>query len=118
MLGLFKTHARRSALAKFFHKIEGWFASQGIDKSVGRIDIYGKENGRTLYKYFTYVGHIAEITSTPVYLAAKWLYQGKFEGYPGGIYTPERLFDHPEKFISALKEQGIAIYESDISIIE
>ncbi len=115
-LKLLSTHARRVALAKFFHKIEGWFASDGIDKSVGRIDIYGESNGQTHYKYFTYVGHIAEITSLPAYLAAKWLCAGKFDHLPGGVYAPERLLEQPDGFIDELKNLGVGIHESDITV--
>ncbi len=113
-LRLLNSHARRSALARFFHTIEGWFASAGIDKSVGRIDIYGEAEKRIQYKYFTYVGHIAEITSLPAYLAAKWLCAGQFDHLPGGVYAPERLLEQPEAFIKELKNLGIEIYESDV----
>ena len=116
-LGLLKTHARRAVLARFFHKIEGWFASQGIDKSVGRVEIHGRQNGQPCSKYFTYVGHIADITSLPAYLAAKWLLQGEFDSLPGGVYAAERLLENPGKFIEELKNRGIDIYESDLEPI-
>lgn len=112
-LRLLSTHKKRAKLAKFFHKIEGWFQSKGLDKSVGRIDIYGKDGDAALYKYFTYVGHIAEITSKPAYLAAKWLGTGKFDGLPGGVYAPERLLAQPDAFIEGLKDLGVEIFESE-----
>lgn len=113
-LGLFTTHKKRMKLAKTFHKIEGWFQSKGMDKSVGRIDVYGKDEDTTLYKYFTYVGHIAEITSIPLYIAAKWLYSGKFDGIPGGVYSADRLLSAPDEFIRSMKDSGVEIYESEI----
>ncbi len=113
-LGLFKTHKRRTALAKFFYKIEGWFASEGLDKSVGRIDIYGKTKDKDIYKYFTYVGHIAELTSYPAYIAAKWLNQNKFNDIPGGVYSGERLLENPDPFIEDLKSLDMEIFESEI----
>lgn len=112
-LGLFKTHKRRAKLAKMFHRIEGWFGSKGLDKSVGRVDVYGRDGGDTLYKYFTYVGHIAEITSIPAYLAAKWLYTGRFDGMPGGVYSADRLLAEPDGFIQAMKDKGVQIFESE-----
>jgi hypothetical protein len=84
-----------------------------MDKSVGRIDVYGKDGGATLYKYFTYVGHIAEITSIPAYLAAKWLYAGMFDNLPGGVYSADRLLEEPDGFIQAMKDKGVEIFESE-----
>jgi len=117
VLGLIKTHRRRAAMAHFFHKIEGWFASKGIDRSVGRIDIFGKKDGKTLYKYFTYVGHIAEITSIPAYVAAKWLVKGAFDGIPGGVYAAERILEKPDAFIADMRKLGVEIYESEIAAV-
>lgn len=113
VLGLIRTHRRRAAMARFFHKIEGWFASKGIDKSVGRIDVFGRKDGRVLYKYFTYVGHIAEITSIPAYVAARWLAQRRFDGLPGGVYAAERLLEKPDAFIAEMKKLGVEIFESE-----
>ncbi len=112
-LRLLGTHRRRAALARFFHRIEGWFASGGLDKSVGRIDVFGSKNGRETYRYYTYVGHIAEITSFPLYLAGKWLFKKKFSQKPGGVYSAERLLDDPGPFIADLREMGVEIYESE-----
>ncbi len=81
---------------------------------MGRVDIYSETEEGTRYKYFTYVGHIAEITSLPAYLAAKWLCAGKFDHLPGGVYAPERLLEQPDGFIEELKNLGVEIYESDI----
>jgi saccharopine dehydrogenase-like NADP-dependent oxidoreductase len=114
-LKLLSSHKRRARLAKFFHRIEGWFAGKGLDKSVGRIDVYGKDGDSPLYKFFTYVGHIAEITSKPAYLAARWLATGKFDAMPGGVYAAERLLAEPGAFIEGLKALGVEISESEIS---
>ena len=111
-LKLFATHKRRVALARFFHRIEGWFASEGVDKSVGRVDVYGKKDGQPIYQYYTYVGHIAEITSLPAYLAGKWLGAGRFDHLPGGVYAAERLLEEPDDFLRELKNLGVTIHEN------
>lgn len=109
-LGALSTHARRARLARFFHRFESMFSSPGLDKSVGRVDVSGFDAaGREVVKTFTYSGHIAEITSTPAYLAAKWLCAGKFDHKPGGVYAPERLLDTPDPFIEELQSLGIKI---------
>ncbi len=113
-LRLFSTHRKRAALARFFYRIENLFASKGIDRSVGRIDIHGESEGKKYYKYFTYVGHIAEITSLPAYTAARWLCQGRFDSLPGGVYAAERLLEEPSAFIDELKSRGIEIFESEV----
>ena len=101
-LRLLDTHRRRVVLARFFHRIEGWFASAGIDKSVGRVEVYGRGEDAVQVKVFTYVGHIAEITSYPAYLAARWLVDGKLDDKPGGVYAAERLLDDPTAFLAGL----------------
>jgi saccharopine dehydrogenase-like NADP-dependent oxidoreductase len=112
--GWFSTHQRRVRFARFFHRIEHWFTSPGLDKSVGRVEVHGSQEGKPVQKYFTYVGHIAEITSIPAWIAAKWLVQGRFNGMPGGVYAPERLLEDPGPFIAALREMGVEISESAI----
>lgn len=108
--GMFSSHERRRKAASFFHKIEGWFAAGGLDKSVGRIDVYGIQDGRAVYRYYTYIGHIAVITSLPSVQAALWLNEGMFDGKSGGVYSPERLLDDPDPFLSELIERGLEIY--------
>jgi hypothetical protein len=107
-LGMLEKHEQRMRLARFFHKIEGWFAAKGIDKSVGRIDAYSSGGG---YKYYTYVGHIAELTSAPAYLATKWLAAGRLNEKDSGVYSADSLFEDPSPFIDELRAMGIAIGE-------
>lgn len=107
--GAFKTHRRRAALARFFHHVESWFPSGGLDKSVGRVEIIGEKEGREICLSYTYVGHIADITSMPVYLAAKRLCEGAYDDLPGGVYAPERILKHPDDFLEGLKELGVDI---------
>jgi|LSQX01.2.fsa_nt_gb saccharopine dehydrogenase-like NADP-dependent oxidoreductase len=110
-LGLTSTHKKRMALARFFHRIESWFAAGGYDKSVGRVDVYGKDDrGREVHRYYTYVGHIAEITSIPCLAAALWLGRGKWDDKPGGVYAPERIVDEPDQFLEDLRRRGVEIY--------
>jgi saccharopine dehydrogenase-like NADP-dependent oxidoreductase len=108
--GLFKTHDRRRKAANFFHKIEGWFAGGGLDKSVGRVDVYGSNEGRSVYCYYTYIGHIAVLTSVPTVQAAWWLTEDKFKDKPGGVYSAESILDNPDSFLAELIERGLEIY--------
>lgn len=108
--GLFNTHERRRKAANFFHKIEGIFAGGGLDKSVGRVDVYGVHEGKAVYRYYTYIGHIAVLTALPAVQAAQWLVAGKFDKLPGGVYSGERLLEKPDAFLSELIERGLEIY--------
>ena len=113
-LGWFSTHKRRVKFARFFHRIEHWFSSPGVDKSVGRVEVYGSQGGKAVHKDFTYVGHIADITTIPAWIAAKWLVEGKFDNMPGGVYAPERLLENPDPFMAALRGMGVEIVEHEI----
>jgi len=108
--GAFKTHELRKKMANFFSKIDGIFASGGIDKSVGRVDVYGIQEGKAVYRYYTYVGHIAVLTALPAVQGALWLFKNKFNKKSGGVYSAERLLDIPDPFLSELIERGLEIY--------
>ena len=108
--GMFNTHDRRRKAANLFHKIEGWFAGGGLDKSVGRIDVYGIDKGKSVYRYYTYIGHIAMLTSLPTVQAAWWLFDKKFAKAPGGVYSAERLLEKPDAFLTELIARGLEIY--------
>ncbi|MHA1567948.1 MAG: saccharopine dehydrogenase family protein [Alphaproteobacteria bacterium] len=108
--GLFKTHPRRRKAANFFHKIENLFASGGLDKSVGRIDVYGVDEDRAVHRYYTYIGHIAQLTAYPAVQAAWWLQKKKFDNQPGGVYSAERILEEPDEFLAELIGRGLEIY--------
>jgi saccharopine dehydrogenase-like NADP-dependent oxidoreductase len=108
--GLFNTHARRKKAAEFFYKIESIFGAGGLDKSVGRVDIYGLHKGLTAHRTYTYIGHIGLITSIPCTVAALWELSGKFKNVPGGVYSPERLLDDPDPFLSEIMRRGVEIF--------
>ena len=108
--GMFKTHDRRRKAANFFYRIESIFASGGLDKSVGRVDVYGIDEGRAVYRYYTYIGHIAMLTALPAVQAAWWLKQGKFNDKPGGVYSAERVLTDPDEFLTELIHRGLEIY--------
>ncbi|NLZ28590.1 MAG: hypothetical protein GX887_06450 [Firmicutes bacterium] len=109
-LGLSNTHKRRAALARIFHRIEDRFASAGIDQSVGRIDVHGfDESGREQHRTYSYVGHIAEITSIPCLTAALRLGRGQWDHLPGGVYAPELIVEDPDEFLQELIERGVKI---------
>jgi len=108
--GLFSTHKSRSAFARFIMKIESIFASGGLDKSVGRIDVYGFDKGKTAHRTYTYIGHIGLITSIPCVTAALWEAKGNFKSKPGGVYSAERLLDDPDPFLKDLMSRGVEIF--------
>lgn len=109
-LRLSGTHKRRASLAHFFHRIEDRFAAAGIDRSVGRIDVHGfDESGSEQHRVYSYVGHIAEITSIPCLTAALRLGRGSWDHLPGGVYAPERIVEDPDDFIQELISRGVDI---------
>lgn len=108
--GLFGTHARRTAAAKFFHRIETVFGAGGLDKSVGRVDVYGLHGGKTVHRTYTYLGHIGRITAIPSAAAALWELGGRFRDTPGGVYAPERLLADPDPFLAELMRRGVEIF--------
>jgi saccharopine dehydrogenase-like NADP-dependent oxidoreductase len=109
-LGLFETHERRRKAANFFHRIDSIFTAGGLDKSVGRIDVYGIDEGRAVYRYYTYIGHIAQLTALPAVQAAWWLKKGKFNAKPGGVYSGDRILTEPDEFLTELIQRGLEIY--------
>lgn len=108
--GMFKTHERRKKAANFFHKVEGVFASGGLDKSVGRVDVYGVHKDKAIYRYYTYIGHIAQLTAFPAVQAAWWIVNKKFDKQPGGVYSADRLLENPDPFLAELIARGLEIY--------
>jgi saccharopine dehydrogenase-like NADP-dependent oxidoreductase len=108
--GLFDTHARRKKAAEFFYKIESLFGAGGLDKSVGRVDIYGLDKGLTAHRTYTYIGHIGQITSIPCTVAALWELSGKFKKAPGGVYSPERLLEDPDPYLAEIMRRGVEIF--------
>ncbi len=108
-LGVLNSHKRRAALARFFHGLAHWFPAGGYDKSVGRVDVVGEEDGKSVTLSYTYVGPIAAITALPTFLAATWLASGRFDHKPGGVYAPEALLDAPDTFIDELRTLGVDI---------
>ena len=109
-LGLTKTHRRRKILFAAVKPILPLFQSKKApDKSVGRVEVWGKHKGKDKVVYYTYVGHIAFITSAPCLQAAAWLHKGKFDKLPGGVYAPERLIGDPELFLSELRKRGVVM---------
>ncbi len=109
-LGLTKTHRRREILFAAVKPILPLFQSEKApDKSVGRVEVWGKHKGKEKLVYYTYLGHIAFITSAPCLQAAVWLHKGKFDKLPGGVYAPERLIKDPEPFLSELMKRGVVM---------
>jgi saccharopine dehydrogenase-like NADP-dependent oxidoreductase len=108
--GLFSTHERRKKAAEFFYKIESIFGAGGLDKSVGRVDVYGLHKGQTAHRTYTYIGHIGQITSIPCVAAALWELGGRFKDIPGGVYSSERLLAAPDPFLTEIMRRGVEIF--------
>ncbi len=109
-IGLTKTHERRLRLQKALNPFMSVFSSdKDPDKSVGRVEVRGTHKGEPTSRYYTYVGHIADITSIPCFVATKWLLAGKFDKKPGGVYSAERLLDNPDLFLRELKRRSVEI---------
>ena len=107
-LGLTTTHARRRRLFAVVKPILPLFQSDSApDKSVGLVEVWGKHKGKEKRVHYTYVGHIAFITSAPCLQAAVWLGQGKFKKLPGGVYAAERLIEDPGAFLKELQGRGV-----------
>jgi len=108
VLGLTKTHARRQRLFNIVKPILPLFQSKSApDQSVGYVEVWGKNKGKEKRVHYTYVGHIAHITSAPCLQAAVWLTKGKFKDLPGGVYAPERLIADPGTFLKELQGRGV-----------
>ena len=107
-LGLTKTHKRRETLLAVVKPILPLFQSKKApDKSVGKVEVWGMHKGKEKTVYYTYLGHIAFITSAPCLQAAVWLHKGKFDKLPGGVYAPERLIEDPDPFLAELMKRGV-----------
>lgn len=106
LLGLSKTPKRRDRLANFFLPIEsaGIFSKGGVDKSVFRIDAYGKKDGKDAHHWYTGVGHIADITSIPAVEGALMIARGELNN--PGVHAAESALD-PADFLPRLEKRGI-----------
>ncbi len=103
-LGLSNTPEKREKLANLLMPIEGLFATGGVDKSVFRIDAYGKKNGKPVHHYYTGVGHIAEITSIPCVEGAMMIARGELK--KPGVHSAESALE-PDDFLPRLEKRGI-----------
>ena len=109
-LGLTTTHRRRVRLFKLLRPILPLFQSKkSPDKSVGRVEVWGTDGGTEKYVYYTYVGHLAFVTSCPCLQTILWLKRGKFDHLPGGVYSAERLIEDPAPFLKELENRGVEI---------
>jgi saccharopine dehydrogenase-like NADP-dependent oxidoreductase len=109
-LGLTTTHERRVRVLKAFTPILPLFQSpRAPDKSAGRVEAWGTDGGQEKYVHYTFVGHIAFITSCPCLQTMLWLKQGAFDHLPGGVYAPERLIEDPGAFLTELTGRGMVI---------
>jgi saccharopine dehydrogenase-like NADP-dependent oxidoreductase len=109
-LGLTGTHQRRARLLKMMKPFLPLFqSSKSPDKSVGRVEVWGTHQAKDKYVFYTYVGHIAFITSCPCLQTILWLKEGKFDHLPGGVYSAERLIEDPDPFLKELESRGVGI---------
>jgi len=105
-LGLTNTSKKRDRLAKILVPIEGLFATGGVDKSVFRIDVFGKKNGKPAHHYYTGVGHIADITSIPAVEGALMITRGELK--KPGVHAAESALE-PADFLPRLEKRGIEL---------
>jgi len=106
-LGLTTTHNKRELLTKALSPIMGLFSVGGTaDKSVFRIDCYGKHKGKEKHNYYTGVGHIAEITSMPCVEGAMMLARGEIKQH--GVFAAEAVFD-PDDFLPRIAKRGVTM---------
>jgi saccharopine dehydrogenase-like NADP-dependent oxidoreductase len=103
-LGLTNSPEKRERMAKLLVPLEGLFATGGIDKSVFRIDAYGKKNGKPAHHYYTGVGHIADITSIPCVEGALMIARGELK--KPGVHSAESALE-PADFLPRLEKRGI-----------
>jgi len=109
-LGLTATHERRQKLLKAITPLLPLFQGKNDpDKSVGRVEVSGAHEGRPREVHYRYVGHIADITSIPCFVAARGLARGAHDDLPGGVYSAERLLVDPESFLDEVKDLGVTI---------
>ncbi len=105
-LRLANTPKKRDRLAKILVPLEekGVFSGGGVDKSVFRIDVYGKNEGKRTHNYYTGVGHIAEITSIPCVEGALMIARGELD--KPGVHAAESALE-PDEFLPKLEKRGI-----------
>ena len=109
-LGLTTTHERRARLLRAVKPILPLFqTAKSPDKSAGRVEVWGTDKGTEKYVYYTYVGHLAFVTSCPCLQTILWLKRGKFDHLPGGVYAAERLIEDPGPFLKELESRGVEI---------
>ena len=106
LLGLSNTAKKRDRLANFFLPIEeaGIFSKGGVDKSVFRIDAYGKKDGKSVHHYYSGVGHIADITSIPAVEGALMIARGELNN--PGVHAAESALD-PDTFLPRIEARGV-----------
>lgn len=107
-LGMTTTPAKRDRIAKIMVPLEkiGIFSKGGVDKSVFRIDAYGKKNGKPVHHYYTGVGHIADITSIPAVEGALMIARGELK--KPGVHAAESALE-PADFLPRLQKRGIEL---------
>lgn len=107
-LGLTTTPKKRDRVAQLMVPLEniGIFSKGGVDKSVFRIDAYGKKNGKPAHHYYTGVGHIADITSIPCVEGALMIARGELK--KPGVHAAESALE-PDVFLPRLEKRGITL---------
>jgi len=109
-LGLTATHERRLTTLRVVTPFLPLFQGKNDpDKSVGRVEVSGTHDGRPREVHYTYVGHIADITSIPCFVALRGLARGDHADLPGGVYSAERLLVDPGPFLEETRSLGLTM---------
>lgn len=109
LLGLSSTPKKRDKLANLFLPIEsaGIFSKGGVDKSVFRIDAYGKKDGKSVHRTYSGVGHIADITSIPAVEGALMIARGQLN--KPGVHAAESALE-PDDFLPRIQQRGVELF--------
>lgn len=108
-LGLTNTSKKRDRIAKIMVPLEklGIFSKGGLDKSVFRIDVFGKNKGKPIHNYYSGVGHIADITSIPAIEGALMIARGELKN--PGVHSAESALE-PDDFLPRIQKRGVELF--------
>ncbi len=106
-LNLTTSHRKREVWAKLLAPVMNLFVvGDSANKSVFRIDVYGKHKGKNRHNFYTGVGHIAEITSMPCVEATLMVARGELK--KRGVFAAEAILD-PNEFLPRIAKRGVTL---------
>ena len=108
-LGLFKGKRRQRVLTKLLSRLEHMGKPQEPEWGAVRIDAWGERGGEEVHEIACGIGQMREATGVSLAIGTLMLAQKEILTKEGGVYGPEACLD-PIKFLTHLKEMGIAAY--------